>query len=198
MRRGRWLVPIVVVAMALPVAAQQAEQRASEAENPFFTTWGTPFGAPPFTAIKEEHFFPAFEKAIEAQRSEVEAIAANEEEPTFANTIEALDASGRLLDRVEAVFDNLNEADTTPALQTIAKRVTPLRSALRDDILLDGKLFERIEAVWAKRDTLDLTAEQSRLLEETRKAFVRGGARAEAAYKNCLLYTSDAADDYAV
>ncbi len=159
----RWL-PFL---LALPSLAQT---------NPFFEKWDTPFGVPPFERIKDDHFLPALTRGIEEQRKEVQAISANPAPATFANTIEALDAAGGLLDRVESVFFNLTGAETNDRLQAISKEIAPRLAALRDDIVLDARLFARVKQVWERRDSLKLDPEQRRLLDETHKMFVRGGA----------------------
>ena len=171
------LVLAVLAAMLLPVQALLAQpaQPAHET-NPFFVEWTTPFGVPPFDQIKPEHFMPAFEAGIAERRKEVDAIASNEAPPTFANTIEALETSGKLLDKVGSVFHNLTSADTNPKIQAIARKVAPMSATLRDDIMLNETLFKRVKAVYGRRDTLKLTPEQHRLVEETYKRFVRGGA----------------------
>jgi peptidyl-dipeptidase Dcp len=169
----------LILLLGLSGAVLTAQQAAGPAnsDNPFFQEWGTPFGVPPFEKIRDEHFLPALQHGIAEQRSEVEAIARSSESPTFANTIEALDASGEFLDRVEAVFFNLMSAETNETLQQVAREIAPLQSALRDDIYLSPQLFQRVESIWNRRDSLELSSEQSKLLEETRKSFVRGGAR---------------------
>ncbi|MGE5293913.1 MAG: M3 family metallopeptidase, partial [Solirubrobacterales bacterium] len=154
--------------------------------NPLLMEWDTPFGVPPFERIKEDHFFPAFQEAIARTRQEVETIAKDDQAATFANTIEALDASGELLDKIEAVFSNLRSANTNERIQEIARQVAPLTSALQDDILLNEQLFARVKGVWQQRDTLRLDAEQLRLVEETYKRFVRGGANLPAESKTRL------------
>ncbi len=154
--------------------------------NPLLVEWDTPFGVPPFERITEDHYLPAFQETIAYTRQEVEALAKDERPATFANTIEALDASGESLDRIESVFHNLRSADTNERLQEIARQVAPLTSALQDDILLNEKLFARVKAVWEQRDTLGLDAEQRRLVEETYKGFVRGGANLPAESKTRL------------
>lgn len=161
-----------LVACCSLVRAQQAGAQT----NPFFEEWKTPFGMPPFDRIRDEHFLPALKKAIEEQRQEVEAIAGNPEPPTFANTIERLETAGELLEKAQGVFSNLTSAETNDRLQDIARQVAPMLAALRDDILLNEALFARVEQVWRQRDEIKLTPEQRKLLEETRKAFVRGGA----------------------
>lgn len=145
--------------------------------NPFFETWDTPFGMPPFDQIKDEHYGPAFDKAIAEARDEMDAIANNPEVPTFENTIEAMEYSGKLLTKVSSVFFNLTSANTNPKLQEIQKDVGPKLSAFRDDISLNPELFARVEAVYQKRNDLGLREDQMRLLEENYKSFVRGGAK---------------------
>ncbi len=167
------------------MAPNQASSSTKET-NPLLTEWETPFGMPPFSQIKEDHYLPAFQEAIARTRRDVEAIAGNAELPSFANTMEALDASGELLDRIDAVFHNLRSAETNDRLQEIARQVAPLTSALRDDILLNEPLFARVKAVWGQRETLPLDAEQRKLAEETYKDFVRGGANLAADQKTRL------------
>jgi peptidyl-dipeptidase Dcp len=120
--------------------------------NPFFREWKTPFGVPPFGEIRNEHFLPAIQKGIEEQRREVRAIAGNPQAPTFANTIEALDGAGDLLEKVQDVFSNLTGAETNEQLQEVSRQVAPLLAALRDDIALDARLFARVKAVWEARE----------------------------------------------
>ena len=178
----QWLVLAVPVLIAFPAAAEQQAARPADS-NPFFTEWSTPFAVPPFDLIRVEHFMPAFKEAIERQRAEVRAISASKAAPTFRNTIEALDGTGELLARVQPVFSNLNSANTNEQMQAIAREVAPMQAALRDDIFLDEVLFKRVKAVWERRDSLGLTPEQLRLVEETTKDFRRGGASLAAAQK---------------
>jgi peptidyl-dipeptidase Dcp len=151
--------------------------------NPFLTEWTTPFGVAPFDEIQEEHFLPAFERAIAEQREEVEAIAQNPNPPTFENTLVALDATGTLMTKVSGVFYTLTGAETNEQIQAIAKEVAPLRSNLRDDILMNPQLFQRIKAIHEQRDGLDLEEEQMRLLDESYLDFVSGGAELSEADK---------------
>lgn len=145
-------------------------------DNPFFGEWNTPYGIPDFEKIKPEHYMPAFEEGIKQQKAEIDAIANNTEAPTFANTIEALEQSGDLLNEVSAVFFNLAECINSPEMEKIAEEATPLVSAHGDDIMLNAKLFERVKAVYDQRESLGLDGEQMRLVEETYKNFVRNGA----------------------
>ncbi len=145
-------------------------------ENMLLQEWETPFRTPPFEKIKSEHFMPAFLEAMAAEKAEVEAIANNEERPTFKNTIEALEGSGELLDRVSRVFSCLNGANTNDELQNISKEVAPLRAKHNDDINLNEALFARIKQIHEKKEDLGLTAEQDTLLENYFLRFVRSGA----------------------
>ena len=147
-----------------------------QAENLMLQDWNTPFQTPPFDEIKDEHFMPAFLETMKAEKAEVEAIANNEEEPTFKNTIEALEKSGELLDRVSRVFGCLNGANTNDELQNISKEVAPLRAKHNDDINLNEKLFARIKQINDKKESLGLTPEQNILLENYFLRFVRSGA----------------------
>jgi peptidyl-dipeptidase Dcp len=149
---------------------------AAPAGNPFFSEWTTPFAVPPFDRIREEHFLPALQEGMARQKAEVQAIAGRAEPPTFENTIEALEDSGELLEKVSAVFQNLTSAETSDGLQAIAKQVAPLLAAHRDDVVLDEALLKRVKAVWDARETLALGPDQQMLLERTWKRFVRGGA----------------------
>lgn len=145
-------------------------------DNIMLQEWNTPFQTPPFDEIKDEHFMPAFLEAMEAEKAEVEAIANNEEEPTFENTIEALEKSGELLDRVSRVFSCLNSANTNDELQNISKEVAPLRAKHNDDINLNEKLFARIKQIYEEKESLGFTSEQNTLLENYFLRFVRSGA----------------------
>ena len=181
----KWLALVVLALVALPAFAQQAAVPPTTA-NPFFEAWTTPFGVPPFAQIKEAHYLPAFNEGITRERKETDAIAKDPQAPTFANSLEALDQAGEFLDRVEIVFYGQLSAETNDALQGIAKEVAPMLSALNDDINLNEALFARVKAVWEKRDTLGLTQEQKKLVEETYKDFVRGGANLDANGKERL------------
>jgi peptidyl-dipeptidase Dcp len=131
---------------------------------------------PPFDKIKTEHYMPAFIEGMRQDSLEIEAIANNPEPPTFANTIEALEYSGAMLDRVSSVFFNLYSADTNDDMDAIAEKVSPLLSDHSDNITLNAALFKRIKAVYDKRDSLNLNHEQMRLLEKRYQSFVRSGA----------------------
>ncbi len=145
-------------------------------KNPLLESFKTPFGVPPFQEIKLEHYLPAFQKAIQEHKKEIRAIAENPSPPTFENTIEAFDRSGALLRRVSAIFFGLLEADGNDKMREIAKKITPILSRHEDEIYMNEKLFQRIKAVYEKRDSLNLTQEQKTVLEKYYQDFVRGGA----------------------
>jgi peptidyl-dipeptidase Dcp len=146
------------------------------AANPFFVPWTTPFEVPPFNQIKLEHYRPAFEEAMKRQNEEVQAISAQQAAPSFQNTVDALDRSGAMLDRVSNVFFAMKSSMNNEEMETIAKAVAPLLSKHEDEILLSEPLFQRVKAVYDARDTLKLKPEERKLLEEYYKKFVRGGA----------------------
>jgi peptidyl-dipeptidase Dcp len=174
-----------LAALVLSSVADSAPMTAA-ADNPLLVEWSTPFGVPPFDRIKPEHFIPAYTQAMAKHDQEVAAIASSDQAPTFGNTIEALEGSGVLLARVAAVFSNLSSAETNPELQAIGKEVAPKMAAHRDDIRLDPALFQRVKAVWDARAKLALPPDQAKLLEDTWKDFVRGGARLDGAGKERL------------
>ena len=160
------------------------------AENPLLTAWTTPFGMPPFAAIRPEHYRPAFETAIAEHQREIAAIADNPEPPTFANTVEAMERAGRLLDRVASVFFNLTGAHTSDALEAIELEVAPLLSRHRSAIYLNEQLFQRIDAI-VKAAPKDLDAEQARVLERYHTGFRRSGAGLPAEVKQRLAAISE-------
>jgi len=171
-----FLLGVVPILVALPQRTTAKPAARPAAQNPLLEAWNTPFGVPPFERIRNEHYAPAFEEAMKRHLTEIDAIADNPQAPTFANTIEALEASGALLTRISSVFFALNSADTDDGKDAIAQEMAPKLSAHGDAVLLNDKLFKRIKAVWEKRDTLKLTAEQAMLLRRTWKDFTRNGA----------------------
>jgi peptidyl-dipeptidase Dcp len=136
----------------------------------------TPFNTAPFSKIKNQDFLPAIKWLIDETKSEINTISNNKEIPSFKNTIEALDFSGEQLDRVTSLFFNLNSAETNDEIQKIAQKVSPLLSEFSNDIRLNKKLFKRIKALYEIKDDLNLTPEQSMLLEKKYKSFSRNGA----------------------
>lgn len=144
--------------------------------NPFFQDWTTEYEVPPFMDIKNEHYMPAFKKGMEDNLAEIEVIIKNTEAPTFANTIEELERSGKLLGKVQRVFSNLASSNTNPKLQELQRDLSPMLSAHYDKIVLNEDLFNRVEEIWNNRETIDLNKEQQKLLKDTIKQFVRSGA----------------------
>jgi len=124
----------------------------SATSNPLLQPWDTPFGLPPFDQIRAEHFPPAFEAARAAHLAEIDAIAAQPGPPTIENTVAALDRSGRLYYRVEGVFHNLASSETSPALQQVERELAPQLAAHKSAIYMHRGLFERIDALHARRD----------------------------------------------
>lgn len=145
-------------------------------DNPFMKEYETPFGVPPFAEIENEHFLPAFEEGIKQQEEKIQEIIENTEEPTFENTIEALEYSGDLLDKVSSVFYNFTSSNTSDELQKIAQEVTPMLSNHSDNINLNMDLFEKVKTVYNEFDRRGLSEEQIMLLTETYDSFVRNGA----------------------
>ena len=145
-------------------------------KNPLLVESTAPFGAPQFDKIRNEHYLPAFEAGIAEAKAEIDAIVANEEEPTFANTIEAMEYSGQTLNTVAGIFYNLMEANTSDEMQEIAEKISPMLTEYSMYVSLNAPLFERVKAVYEKKDELGLDADQMRLLEKNYKSFVRGGA----------------------
>ena len=157
----------IVMTMNLPGFSQ---------ENPFFKDWTTPFGVPPFNEIKIEHFWPAFQAGMAEEMAQIWDIIRNPEAPTFENTIVAMDHTGNLLRKVSPVFSGLSSVNNNPELQQLARRISPVMSQHRDDISLNPELFKRVKAVYSQKDRLGLNVEQMKLLDNTYKRFVRGGA----------------------
>ena len=144
--------------------------------NPFLSEFQTEHGVPPFDKIKLEHYEPAFLKGIEEQNANIDAIVNNSEAPTFENVIVALDNSAPILDRVSAIFYNMTDAEKTPGQNELSIKIAPTLSEHSDNISLNQELFKKVNAVYQQKESLKLTTEQERLLEETYKDFVRSGA----------------------
>ena len=145
-------------------------------ENALLEDWNTPYQTPPFDRITVEEYAPAFDAAIAEARAEIDSIVNNPEEPTFSNTIEALERSGAKLSRVSSLFFNLLEADGTDRMHEISMEVQPKLTEYSNDISLNEELFKRVKAVYDQRDSLDLDTEQAMLLTETYRGFARSGA----------------------
>lgn len=145
-------------------------------QNPFFEEYNTPHGTVPFNQIKVEHFEPAMNEGMRRHTAEIDAIANSTEAPTFANTILAYEQSGKLLDRVTSVFENLRNAETNDAIQELAQKMIPVLSEHSNSINLNEKLFARIKAVYDQKESLGLTPEQNKLLTLCYDSFIRNGA----------------------
>ena len=169
------MIALSVIALASCNTKNEPKPEA-EAPNPFLTEYTTPFQVPPFDQIKNEHYLPAFEAGMKEQLAEVEAIVNNEEAPTFQNTILPFDKSGLILDRVSNVFFNLNECLTDDEMIAIAEEVLPLLSKHGDSIMMNPKLFERIDYVYQHRNEMSLDDQQIRVVEKYHQDFVRSGA----------------------
>ncbi len=150
------------------------------------TRFDTPFNTAPFSKIKTEAYLPAFKKAIENAKNEIDQIVENKALPSFENTIEALDYTGEQLDRISSVFFNLNAAETNDAIQKIAQEVSPLLTEFSNDIALNVALFERVKSVYNAKETLSLSKEQQTLLDKKYKGFSRNGANLNDAQKEIL------------
>jgi peptidyl-dipeptidase Dcp len=146
------------------------------ADNPFFETWTTPFGAPPFARIKAEHFVPAYERAFAEHEAEIARIAGQAEPPSFDNTIVALENAGRALARVDDIFGQLVGTDSNDTLLAIERDMSPRTAAHWNKVRMNTPLFARLDALYQKRDSLGLTAEQKRVLERHHTKYRREGA----------------------
>jgi peptidyl-dipeptidase Dcp len=180
---GKFALLLFMAAMTCIAMVAVGQNPVLDETNPFFSPYKTPLNTPPFNLVKNEHFVPAIKEGIRRQQAEVDAIVNNDSAPTFANTLGALDASGKLLSEVNSVFGALQGADTNPAIQGIAKEISPLTAAHSDNIRLNEKLFARVKAVYDQRAKLKLAPEEQFLLENTYRDFVRGGALLDAAQK---------------
>ena len=145
-------------------------------KNPLLMESSAPFGAPEFDKIENEHYLPAFEAGIAEAKAEIDAIVANEEEPTFENTIEAMEYAGGTLNNVAGIFYALMEANTNETMQAVAEQISPMLTEYSMYVSLNADLFERVKTVYEKRNELGLEKDQMKLLEDNYKSFVRGGA----------------------
>ena len=174
------------IALASSAAAAAAASLGFGPGNPFYAPSTLPFQAPPFDKIQDSDYQPAIEAGMAQQLTEIRAIADNPDQPTFANTLVALEKSGRLLDRVTSVFDAVTSANTDPDLQKVQQIEAPKLAAHNDAIYLDTKLYHRVEALYKQRDALKLDAESLRLVEYYHREFVHAGANLSDADKTEL------------
>lgn len=159
--------------------------------NALLADWTSPFGLPPFDQIRDEDFAPAFEVAFTEARGEIDAVADDPSAPTFANTIEALERSGHLLDRIAAVFFNLVSVNANPALETLQRELSPRFSKFHSETVMNPRLFARVRALWQARDALGLDPEQDRVLMLYHRMFVRAGAALTGADRDRLKAVSE-------
>jgi peptidyl-dipeptidase Dcp len=171
------IVAVTHIAAISVIAQPSPVQNPDTADNPLLTESSLPYHVPPFDKIKDEHFVPAIEAGMREQLKEIEPIANSSDKATFDNTIVALERTGRLLDRAQRTFSNLNACNTNPTLQKIDKEMAPKLAAHRDEIFLNPKLFARVQELYSNRDNLGLDAESAYLLERYYKDFVRAGAK---------------------
>lgn len=174
---------LVAAGLAAVLSASGANEQGATAvtENPLLKTYSTPFSVPPFDKIDVKHYKEAFLLGMKEQKAEIDALVKQRSMPDFENTIVALDQSGKQLKKVSSVFYGLNSANTNDQMQALSKELSPLLSAHEDDISLNAGLFARVKQVYDRRKDFNLTPEQSKLLEQTYKDFVRGGANLNAA-----------------
>ncbi|MFP4289065.1 MAG: M3 family metallopeptidase [Bacteroidales bacterium] len=182
---------ILLIATLMMYSCNQGAKQAPADDNPFFAEWDTPFGVPPFDEIEEGHFLPAYQEGIRQHTAEIDAIVNNPEDPDFENTIAAYDQAGSLLSKISPVFGGLRSAETNDSLQKIAREVTPMLSQHYNSISLNPDLFERIQAVYNKRNDLGLDKEQLIVVEKIYRDFERGGAALPEEQQNELKEISE-------
>jgi peptidyl-dipeptidase Dcp len=180
---------IMLLLLAMPLILGSfgpAANKPAADENPLLKPFTTPFQVPPFDEIKLEHYVPAIDAGIKANLAEIDAIVNNPAAPDFNNTILAFDIAGDQLSVASRIFSNLNGANTNPAMQKLAREITPKLTRHHDNISLNPKLFQRIKAVYDKRNQMGLNAQQIRVTEKYYKDFERSGANLSAESQNRL------------
>ena len=165
-----------MTALSLALCGCYTKEAQTEQGNPFFSEFNTPYGIAPFADITIEHYREGMLKGMEEQKAEIEAIINNSEAPTFENTILALDKSGQLLRKVRGTFSPLSSSNSNDEFRALQKEMSPLSSTHNDDIYLNEKLFARVKSVYDSKESLDLTAEQAKVLDNIYKRFVNSGA----------------------
>ena len=177
MMKSIYFVLIIITAgMLFSCKPKDTNTMSANTDNPLLQPYDTPYGVPPFDKIKNEHFKPALEESMAIHKREIDAIASNTEEPTFENTIEALDKAGEVFARVSNTFYNLSAAHTNDVIKAVEQEMAPVIAQHYDYIRLNETLFDRVKNVYDKKNTLNLNEEQTKLLEDTYKAFIRNGA----------------------
>ncbi len=172
----KFIVSCIVLAVAFASCQNQKKETQTSMENPFFKEWTTPYGVPPFGEIEIEHYLPAIKEGIAQREAEVNKIVENNDEPTFENTILALDKSGEILSKVTGTFYPLNSANTNDEMQALAREVSPLMTGHSDNISMNPGLFKKIKSVYDRRNELNFDKEQLRVTEKYYDDFVRNGA----------------------
>ena len=167
---------ILMTALSLALCGCSTKEAQTGQGNPFFSEFNTPYGIAPFADITIEHYREGMLKGMEEQKAEIEAIINNSEAPTFENTILALDKSGQLLRKVRGTFSPLSSSNSNDEFRALQKEMSPLSSTHNDDIYLNEKLFARVKSVYDSKESLDLTAEQAKVLDNIYKRFVNSGA----------------------
>ena len=155
-------------------------------DNPLLAQWDNPFGLPPFDKIEMEHFAPAFDAALAEAKANTDKIAANPDEPSFANTIAGMEFGETLIDRVSSVFYHLAGTASEPAIEAMSRDLSPRLAAFYSDVLQDQALFGRVDTLWQQRDRFDLAPEEARVLELYHRMFVRAGAALDEAGRKRL------------
>lgn len=163
-----------------------AQNPSSMSSNPLLQPFNTPHQTAPYDKIKPEHFLPALKESMAEGRKEIDALINNPSQPTFENTILALEQGGGNVGKVSSILFHLNGAETTPEIQKIIREASPMLTEYGNDITLNDKLFARVKAVWDQRDKLKLDTESAMLLEKTYKSFSRNGANLNDADKEKL------------
>ncbi len=173
MKQSRFIIPLMALTMTT-IACNNTPTE--ERVNPLLVEWNTPYGIPPFELIEVEDYMPAFEAAMAEHKAEVEAIVANPDEPTFENTILALDNAGARLNDIANTFFLVAAADTNEKMQKVEAEVSPLLASHSDEIMMNDALFQRVKKVYLARKRAKLDKMQLRLTEKTYKDFERSGA----------------------
>ena len=168
--------PFIVLLLTTFIACNSTNKTVPEMQNPFFSEYETPFQVPPFDQIKLAHYLPGIEEGIKQHQEEIDAITSNSDAANFENTILALDESGDLLRRVNTVFQNLNSAETNDDMQALAREISPIVTEHEDEVMMNPALFERVKAIYNKRNELGLDHEQMRVVEKYYQDFERNGA----------------------
>lgn len=184
--KKRTLIALTLISGIYMSCKQENKAEKIGEDNPLLSVYDTPYEAPPFHLIKNEHFKPAILEAIRIHQNEIDAIANDPAKPDFKNTIEDMENSGSLLNRVTTVFYNLNSANTNDTLQALAQEMAPELSKHNDNIYLNEKLFARVQQIWDNQISFKLNAEETKLLEKKYKTFLRSGAKLNVQQKDRL------------